>query len=82
MDSYHRQLLRRDSRTGRDCKFCLQFDPEFAKRNPIDRSVQEDQEDSAAAHLSEDGHVRHRIFEIRRMRSKNQHEAETYTRSA
>ena len=82
MDSYHRQLLHRDSRTGRDCKFCLQFDPDFAKRNPIDRSVQEDQGDSAAAHLTEDGHVRHRIFEILRMHGKDLRQGETLTRSA
>lgn len=62
MDSYHRQIQHRDSRAGRDCKFCSQFDPEFAKRNPIDRWVEV--EDSASSHLSENGHVRHRLFEI------------------
>jgi hypothetical protein len=64
MDSYHRQAQPRDSRAGRDCKFCLQFDPDFAKRDPVDRWVE--LEDSATSHLSENGHVRHRIFEIAR----------------
>ena len=82
MDSYHRQLLHKDSRTGRDCKFCLQFDPDFATRKPIDRSVQEDQDDSAASHLSEDGHVRHRISEIVRMRKRYLQADESISRSA
>jgi len=64
MDSYHRQIQHRDPRAGRDCKFCSQFDPDFAKRSPIDRWV--DTDDSANSHLTENGHVRHRIFEIAR----------------
>jgi hypothetical protein len=67
MDSYHRQIQHRDSRAGRDCKFCSEFDPEFAKRSPIDRWVELD--DSAKSHLSENGHVRHRLFEISRKRA-------------
>jgi hypothetical protein len=67
MDSYHRQIQHRDPRAGRDCKFCSQFDPDFAKRSPIDRWVELD--DSANSHLTENGHVRHRIFEIARKRA-------------
>ena len=67
MDSYHRQIQRRDPRSGRDCQFCSQFDPDFAKRNPIDRWV--DVGDSANSHLTENGHVQHRIFEIARKRA-------------
>jgi hypothetical protein len=67
MDSYHRQIQHRDSRGGRDCKFCSQVDPDFSKRNPIDRWVE--MEDSATSHLSENGHVRHRLFEIARIRA-------------
>jgi hypothetical protein len=67
MDSYHRQIQHRDPRNGRDCKFCSQFDPEFTKRNPIDRWVEV--EDSARSHLSENGHVQHRLFEIVRKRA-------------
>jgi hypothetical protein len=40
------------------------MDPEFAKRTPIDRWVQGKLEGSATSHLSENGYVRHRIFEI------------------
>lgn len=70
MDSYHRKPQENDSRTGRDCQFCLQMDPEFAKRVPIDRWVQGKLEDSASSHLSENGYVRHRIFEIAARRSQ------------
>jgi hypothetical protein len=74
--------LHKDYRMGRDCQFCLQFDPDFAQRNPIDRSVQEDLEDSAASHLSENGHVRHRIFEIARLRKQGRGVSEALSRSA
>ncbi|HZE27649.1 MAG TPA: hypothetical protein VE083_09690 [Terriglobales bacterium] len=70
MDSYHRQPLRKDYRTGRDCQFCLEFDPDFAKRRPIDRCVEGDMENSATSHLSEDGHVRHRMFELAQKRAQ------------
>jgi len=68
MDSYHRQIHQRDSRAGRDCQFCLRFDPDFAKRDPADRWVEV--EDSATSHISENGHVRHRLFEIARRRAE------------
>jgi len=64
MDSYHRKPQDKDFRTGRDCRFCLKMDPDFAKRIPIDRWVQGKLEDSASSHLSENGYIRHRIFEI------------------
>jgi hypothetical protein len=68
MDAYHRENPPRDSRTGRDCKFCLRFDPDFAQRDLIDRWVELD--DSARSHISENGHVRHRLFEIARKRAE------------
>ena len=82
MDSYHRQQLHKDYRTGRDCQFCQQFDPEFMKRSPIDRSVQQDLEDSANSHLSENGHIRHRISEIARLRKLGHVFEEALPRSA
>ena len=80
MDSYHRQIQHRDPRAGRDCQFCSQFDPDFAKRNPIDRRV--DADDSATSHLSENGHVRHRIFEIARKRALAGNTAPSLIKSA
>jgi len=82
MDSYHRQPIGKDYRTGRDCQFCRQFDPNFAKRSPIDRSVQEDLEDSANSHISENGHVQHRISQIARLRKESWGIEEALSRSA
>jgi hypothetical protein len=53
----------KDTRTGRDCEFCRYSDPDFEKRNPIDRLVCSEQ-DTATAHMSENGYVRHRMLEI------------------
>jgi hypothetical protein len=52
-----------DARTGRDCEFCRHSDPDFAKRNPLDRLVCCKQ-DTATAHMSENGYVRHLMLEI------------------
>jgi hypothetical protein len=69
MDAYHRQVHPRDSRAGRDCQFCQRFDPDFSQRDPQDRWVE--LEDSAHSHISENGHVRHRLFEIARRRAES-----------
>jgi hypothetical protein len=39
MDSLHREPQPKETRTGRDCEFCRHFDPEFRKRQPMDRLV-------------------------------------------
>jgi len=64
MDLYHRSLKGRDTRHGKECQFCRLVDPDFEKRRPLDRLVQSEPSDSAAAHLTEDGYVKHRIAEI------------------
>jgi hypothetical protein len=64
MDSYHRTSRGQDTRNGRECQFCRLADPEFSHRRTIDRLVQFERSDSAAAHLTEDGYVRHRIAEL------------------
>ena len=69
MDSYHRQSRRKEHPDGRDCQFCATIDPNFAKRNPIDRWVHGKPEDSAMSHLSENGHVLHLMFEITKRRA-------------
>jgi hypothetical protein len=70
MDSYHRQPHRKEQPDGRDCKFCAAVDPNFAKRNPIDRWVHGPLQDSATSHVSENGHAYHRIFEMARKRAQ------------
>jgi len=53
-----------DIRTGRDCEFCRQSDPEFEKRTPLDRLVRSERNDTATAHMSENGYVKHRLLEM------------------
>lgn len=64
MDSLHRKPQANDSRTGRDCNFCARFDPQFARRDSLDRLVQPRLDDKASAHLTEDGYVKHRLTEL------------------
>jgi hypothetical protein len=66
MDLFHRksQGKGKDTPTGRDCQFCYRVDPDFTKRDPMDRLVLWQLEDTAAAHLTEDGYVKHRIAEL------------------
>ncbi len=37
MDRLHRKPRPKETRTGHDCQFCRQFDPEFGRRDPMDR---------------------------------------------
>jgi hypothetical protein len=64
MDRLHLKPPRNETRTGRDCQFCRCFDPEFRKRDPMDRLVSGELEDTAA-HMTENGHIRHRLLESR-----------------
>ena len=61
MDHFHREVIS-DTRTAKPCQFCKTADPDFSKRRPLDQFVQET--DTAASHITEDGHVRHRILEL------------------
>jgi hypothetical protein len=66
MDLFHRKVegKSKDTPTGRDCQFCHRVDPDFSKRDPMDRVVLSMLDDSAGAHLTEDGYVKHRIAEL------------------
>jgi len=68
MDLFHRESLGKDTPTGRDCQFCYRVDPDFSKRDPMDRLVVSKLDDTAAAHLTEDGYLRHRIAELSKRR--------------
>jgi len=70
MDLFHRNPHNQGTRNSRDCQFCLNMDPSFTQRRPMDRLVQANLEDVAAAHLTEDGYVRHRIAELTRLRAR------------
>jgi hypothetical protein len=69
MDLFHRQPEHADPRSGRECGFCSTMDPDFASRRPIDRMVVHKLEDTASAHLTEDGYVKHRIAELVKKRA-------------
>ncbi len=57
-------------RSGRLCEFCQQLDPHFPKRNPMDQMVGANRKNSASAHLTEDGYVRHRMLELNQLVSR------------
>jgi len=64
MECLHTKLLQ-DTRTGQDCEFCRDFDPNFEIRETPDRLVTPRGNNTAAAHLTENGYVQHRALEIR-----------------
>jgi hypothetical protein len=60
-------VSRFDTRSSRLCEFCREFDPEFYKRRPADQIVASGRQAVASGHLTEDGYVRHRMIELRRI---------------
>ncbi len=82
MDSYHRQPQHREQADGRDCQFCARVDPNFTKRVPIDRWVHGGPEDSATAHLSENGHVFHLMLQMAKKRAQGPVEDAALPKSA
>jgi hypothetical protein len=44
------------------------MDPNFTARRPLDRMVGSKSDDTASAHLTEDGYVKHRIAELLKKR--------------
>ena len=68
MDFYHRKPQRSEQSTGRDCKFCASFDPNFEQRSTVDRWVHGTPYDSANSHVSENGHVLHLMLELAKRR--------------
>jgi hypothetical protein len=69
MDFFHREILGKDTPTGRDCQFCNRVDPNFSKRGLMDRLVAAQLDNTAGAHLTEDGYIRHRIAELMQTRT-------------
>jgi hypothetical protein len=62
-------IYRFDTRSSRLCEFCRELDPQFLERRPVDQMVASARKAIASAHLTEDGYVRHRVLELRRLRS-------------
>jgi hypothetical protein len=55
-----------DPQSGNPCEFCRTFDPSFDARKPVDQLVVGRENNTAWGHLTEEGHVRHRLIELRR----------------
>ena len=63
-------IYRFDTRSSRLCEFCRELDPQFPHRRPVDQMVACSRKAIASAHLTEDGYVRHRMLELRRMTAR------------
>ncbi|MGO9865051.1 MAG: hypothetical protein ACLPLR_15695 [Terriglobales bacterium] len=63
-------VYRFDTRSSRLCEFCRELDPHFPQRRPADQMVTTSHKATASAHVTEDGYVRHRMIELRRMASR------------
>ena len=71
MEHIDAEVMKRfDTRSSRRCEFCQQLDPQFIQRRPLDQMVATSRKATASAHLTEDGYVRHRILELRRISSR------------
>ena len=68
---YHRQSGKQDTRNSRSCSFCQQADPDFSQRRAADQAVLCGHSDSAAAHVTEEGFLRHRMVELRNMAARH-----------
>ena len=64
MDYHRRGPQRSDVPTGRECQFCRDADRNFDSRPQGDKLVHSKLDDTASAHLTEDGYVKHRMLEI------------------
>jgi len=64
-------LKRTDFRNGRPCEFCQQLDSNFGQRKPMDQIVSANRKQTASAHLTEDGYVRHRWLELSKLVAAN-----------
>ena len=60
-------MHRFDTRSSRPCEFCQELDPKFPQRRPLDQMVVRNRKACASAHLTEDGYVRHRVLELRKI---------------
>ena len=62
MNEFHREITKGDTPTARVCGFCQTADSDFVRRPTLDQFVHGS--DSAAHHLTENGHARHRLLDL------------------
>ena len=67
---YHRESSKHDTRSARPCTFCQLSDPAFPKRKPVDQMIACGQMESARAHVTEEGFLRHRMAELRQLAAR------------
>ena len=80
--TFHRDRQPEETLNTRNCRFCERSDPDFAHRKFEDTLVRCKGADTAARHLTEDGHVLHRITELAvRMTSQRSMEHEDRLRA-
>ena len=73
MEHIDRTVVSRfDTRSSRPSEFCQDLDPHFHERHPLDQMVVTRRKASASAHLTEDGYVRHRVLELRKITTREQ----------
>lgn len=63
-------VYRFDTRSSRLCEFCRDLDPHFPQRHPADQMVATSRKATASAHVTEDGYIRHRMIELRRIATR------------
>lgn len=67
MESIHREVPQKTDAApaGIECPFCKNRDSDFSSRTALDKLVRANVRDTASAHITENGYIRHRILEIR-----------------
>jgi len=71
MEHIHPATVRRfEARPGQPCEFCRELDPQFLSRRLVDQMVTANRKQTASAHLTEDGYVRHRMLEVRQLTAR------------
>lgn len=71
MEHVDSAILRRfDTKSSRPCEFCKELDPQFRTRQPVDQMVVSTRKAVASSHITEDGYVRHRILELRKITAR------------
>ena len=63
-------IKRSDTRSSRLCEFCQEHDPKFHERRALDQVVAMSRKHTASAHMTEDGYVRHRMLELRKIAAR------------
>lgn len=67
---YHRKSSKHDTRSAHPCAFCQLSDPDFSARKAVDQMIVCGQTESARAHLTEEGFLRHRMAELRHLAAR------------